>query len=477
MTAAPAGPVRAQGTTSGEPDVRRDRWTGEVIGELALGGAAEAVAAVDAAARADPDAFPADERSAVLARVSAALAVRADEFAALITAETGKPVTAARTEVARAVGTLAASAEEARRLPGERVPLEATAAGAGTLAVTVPVPRGVVAAVTPFNFPVNLVAHKVGPAIAAGCPVVLKPSDKAPLVAVRLVELFAEAGLPAGWLTLVHGPAEPVVGAWLEDDRVAVLNFTGSAAVGWSLKARSPRKVHILELGSATAMYVHRSADLDRAAADVVAAGYANSGQACISLQRLYVDAEVADDLLARVATTLREVPVGDPRDPATVVGPLVTLAAAERVAGRVQEAVAAGASVLVGSATPADVPDSGVLHPVLLADAPPGASVLREEVFGPVVTAVRVADAEEAVRAMNDSRFGLNASVYADDLGTALEVARTVEAGSVLVNVPPSFRADHMPYGGVKDSGQGREGVRYAVAELVDMKLIVLKA
>lgn len=440
---------------------------------MPVGGATEARAAVDRAYAALDRGLPVDIRSAVLARAADLLGARTDELATLIRQETGKPVTAALTEVGRAVTTLRYASEEARRLPGERVPLEAAAAGAGLLAVTIPEARGVVAAVTPFNFPVNLVVHKVAPAVAAGCPVVLKPSEKAPLTSLRLAGLLAEAGLPEGWLEVVHGPPEPIVHTWCDDDRVAVLTFTGSASVGWDLKARSPRKVHVLELGSTSAMYVHRTADLDLARQDAIAAGFGNSGQACISLQRLYVDEAVADDFLTALSRDVAQVRVGgDPSDPDVVVGPLITDVAAERVAAWVDEARADGADVRAGG-----VRAGAVMEPTLVVGARPESRLMQEEVFGPVISAVVVGGADEAMRQVNDSRFGLNSSVYTNDIGVAMRFARSVRSGTVLVNMPPSFRADHMPYGGVGDSGQGREGVRYTVAEMVEMKLVVLKA
>ncbi len=451
---------------------RTNRWTGEALAQIEVGGKEQARAAVDAAARALATGLPASERSAVLERVADAVERDTELFAQDISRESGKPISAARVEVGRAVGTLRYASEEARRLPGERVPLEASAAGDGTLALTVPHPRGVVAAITPFNFPLNLVAHKVGPALAAGCPVVLKPASVAGLVAVRLVETFERQGLPAGWLNLVNGPGAEVVDAWMDDDRVAVVNFTGSAAVGWSLKARSPRKLHILELGSSTAMYVHSAADLERAARDAVAAGFANSGQACISLQRLFVDDAVKDELVGHLTRAVAAVPAGDPSDERTVVGPLVTDGDAERVASWVDAAVAGGARVLVGGGH-----DHRSVAPTLVADPPADSALVSDEVFGPVVSVIGVRDLEDAIARVNDSRFGLNTSVYTADLATALAFADRVESGTVLVNVPPSFRADFMPYGGVKESGQGREGVRFAISELVEMKLVIIKS
>lgn len=450
----------------------RDRWTGDVLGTVAVGGAVHARLAVDAAAGALARPFDVPARSRVLGAVARAVADRSEEFAQAIVAETGKPVTAARGEVGRAVETLTWAAEEAKRITGEVVALDAVEAGAGTLAFTVAQPRGVVAAVTPFNFPLNLVLHKVAPALAAGNAVVLKPSDKAVLVAGMLVAAFEEAGLPAGRLNLVTGPPADIVDAWIDDPRVAVLTFTGSSRVGWELKARSPRKLHVLELGSNTAMVVRADADLPRAAADAVTAALSNSGQACVSLQRVYVERAVSAEFVTELASRLGEVAYGDPRLETTMVGPLITDEAAARLAATIQAAVDDGARVLAGGTVSGD----GVLAPTLLVDVDDKSRIVCDEAFGPVVSVIEVDSLDDALARVNASDYGLNTSVYTSDLASALRYAQTAEAGTVLVNMPPSFRADHMPYGGVKDSGQGTEGVRYAIEELLHHKLVVLK-
>lgn len=449
----------------------RDRWSDEVVGVVAVAGVEHAGQAVDAAAAALATSFPVPGRSEVLTATGTLLASRAEQFARTITAETGKPITAARTEVARALETLRYAAEESRRLPGEVVPLDAVAAGEGTFALTIPEPRGVVAAITPFNFPLNLLLHKVAPAIAAGCSVVLKPSDKGALVAGLVVEAFAEAGLPPGRLNLVTGPPGPVVDTWLADPRVAVVTFTGSSPVGWSIKERSPHKLHVLELGSNTAMVVADDADLDRAADDALVAALSNSGQACVSLQRLYVTAGAAPGLLERLAARFADVAVGNPHDASTLVGPMISPEATTGLHSAIQRAVSAGARVLAGGAV-----RDGVLQPTLLADVDPADDLVREEAFGPVLSVVVVDDLEAGTAAVNASEYALNTAVYTRDLAAAMLFSRRAEAGSVFVNMPPSFRADHMPYGGVKGSGQGTEGVRYAVHELLLHKLVVLK-
>lgn len=449
-----------------------DKWSQEALGTVAIAGVDDARDAVDAAAAAMEVGLPVHRRAEILATVSRLIADRSEQFAQLITAELGKPITASRGEVARAVLTTQISSEEAKRLPGELVPLDAAAAGADTIAFTIPVARGVVAAVTPFNFPLNLVMHKVGPALAAGCAVVLKPSDHAPLTAGLMVRLFEEAGLPAGLLNLVTGPPQEIVGAWQADDRVAVVTFTGSSVVGWALKAASPRKLHVLELGSNTAMVVAADADIAKAARAGVGASFAGSGQACVSLQRIYVDRAVADEYVAALTSIVDTLPFGDPRLDATVVGPLVTVDASERILAWIDRATASGARVVSGGTA-----ERGLLAPTVLIDMPADNPLVCEEAFGPVVSVIVVDSVAEAVAQVNASAYGLNTSIYTSDLATTMEYARKAQSGSVLVNMPPSFRTDHMPYGGVKGSGQGREGVRYAIEELVQQKLVVLHA
>ncbi|MCW2498972.1 MAG: aldehyde dehydrogenase family protein, partial [Frankiales bacterium] len=425
--------------------------------------------AVDAAVAAP--ALPAHERAAVLRRTAGLVLERAEQFAQTIRAEGGKPVTAARTEVARAVDTLQLAAEEARRLTGQSLPMDAVASGEGLLALTLPEPVGVVAAVTPFNFPLNLVAHKVAPAVAAGCPVLLKPSERTPFTAGLLVQAFADAGLPAGLLNLVTGDPAAIVGAWVEDPRTAVLTFTGSSAVGWALKERSPRKRHVLELGSNTAMVVAADADLPAAVEAAAIGAFSNSGQACISLQRVYAEEPVAEQFTELLAAAAAALASGDPGRAETVVGPLVSREATARVLAWVADAIARGGVLRTGGCAV-----DGVVLPTVLSGVPDDAPVVCQEVFGPVVTVNAVPDVRSAVRRVNSSPYGLNTSIFTRDLDTALGYARSAEAGTVLVNVAPSFRTEHMPYGGVKSSGQGREGVPYAVRALVEDKLVILR-
>lgn len=445
-------------------------YDGKTVGTFGIATAEDTTRAVDAAHRAFTEGLSPHLRAEALERARDVVERRYEEFARTLSLESGKPITAARQEIDRGLTTLRLSADEARRLPGEAVQLDGFATGAGLVAMTVPEPRGVVAAITPFNFPLNLVLHKVGPAIAAGCPVVLKPSERTPLTSGLLAEAFDEADLPAGWLNLVTGDPRVIVPILQADDRVEVLTFTGSSAVGWSLKAASPKKHHILELGSNTAMIVDEDADLDLAVSAAVAAGFGYAGQTCVSLQRLFVHEAVVEDFLPRFAAAAAELAVGNPLDEATMVGPLITPEATERVRTWIVDAVASGARVVTGG----DVRGT-VLAPTIVTDVEATSPLRCEEVFGPVVTVVPVKDVHEGISAANDSRFGLNAAVFTNNLANALAFTRHAQAGTVLVNLPPNYRSDQMPYGGVKDSGQGREGVKYAVAALIAPKLVVV--
>ena len=439
------------------------------VGTVAVASPEQAAEAVTAAKAAMLAGWPASARADLLLETNRLVAERAEDFAEQIRAEAGKPIAAARVEVSRAVTTLRVAGEEARRLPSETVQFDEVN-GVVPFGFTFPEPFGVVAAITPFNFPLNLVLHKVAPALAAGCAVVHKPSERTPLTAGLLAETLVEAGLPSGWYNLVTGNPAEIVGIWNDHPDIAVLTFTGSAEVGWQLKSASPRKRHILELGSNTAVLVAADADLTRAVDAVVTGGYTFSGQACISVQRVYVEEPVAKEFTDRLAAAVEMLTIGDTRNPETVVGPVVSEQARERLVEWIAEAVDGGARVATGGTL-----EGACLRPTVLADVPASARVVCEEVFGPVASIRTVKSVSEGIEEVNSARFGLNTSIFTSDLASALQFAREAEAGSVLVNITPSFRADHMPYGGVKDSGQGREGVKYAIAELLDQRLVVL--
>jgi len=449
----------------------RSPYSGEVVGRVAKAGAAESRRAVDAAEAAMREPLPAHERAAILDRVAGLLGPRGEEAAQLISAEAGKPLKAARVEAARAVSTFTFAAVEARKLAGETVPMDASQAGSGKLALTLRRPIGVVGAISPFNFPLNLVAHKLAPALAAGCAVVLKPASQTPFSALLLAELMTEAGLPPGWLNVLVGPASAIGDVLVEDERVRAITFTGSGEVGWKLAERAPRKRVKLELGNATPVLVEADADLEDVAKRLAANAFSFAGQSCISVQRIYVRREAYDDLVARFVPKVEALVVGDPADEATDVGPLIDRDARDRVLAWIEEARAAGAEVLTGGEL-----DGELLRPTVIAGAGPELKVSCEEVFGPLCTITPYDTLDEGIALANGTRYGLQAGIFTRDVKTALAAAERLEFGGVTVNEAPTFRADQMPYGGVKDSGNTREGPAYAVRELTEDRLVVLE-
>ncbi len=449
----------------------RSPYDGDLVGRVPQAGAEEARRAVDAAARALDQPLPAHERAAILDRVAALLAERTDEIAGTISAEAGKPLKAARVEASRAVSTYTMAAVEARKLAGDVVPMDASPAGVGKLAVTLRRPIGVVGAISPFNFPLNLVAHKIAPALAAGCSVVLKPASQTPLSALLLAELETEGGLPAGWLNVVCGPASEIGDVLVGDERVKLISFTGSASVGWGLRERAPRKRVNLELGNATPVIVAADADLEDAATRLAANAFSFAGQSCISVQRIYVERPAYDDFVGRFVPKVEALKVGDPADEETDVGPLISEKDRDRVLDWIGEASSQGATVLTGGAL-----EGELLRPTVIADAPREAKVSCEEVFGPLCTVAPYDTLEEALELANGTRFGLQAGVFTRDVKRAFEAAQGLEFGGVTVNEAPTFRADQMPYGGVKDSGNTREGPAYAVREMTEERVVVLQ-
>jgi acyl-CoA reductase-like NAD-dependent aldehyde dehydrogenase len=448
----------------------RSPYSGEVVGRVAKAGAAETTQAIDAAGDAMRQSLPAHKRAEILVRVAGALGRRHDEVARLISDEAGKPMKAARAEARRAMSTYTFAAVEARKLAGEMVPMDAAQAGEGKLAFTLRRPIGVVGAISPFNFPLNLVAHKLAPALAAGCAVVLKPASQTPLSALLLAELEEEAGLPSGWLNVVVGPSSEIGDVLLEDERVKAITFTGSGAVGWKLKERAPKKKVNLELGNATPVIVAADADLDAAAAAMAANSFSFAGQSCISVQRIYVERAVYDDFLQRFLPAVESLTVGDPADEDTDVGPVIDADAKERILDWIEEARSGGAAVLAGGEE-----RDGLILPTVIGNAAPELKVSCDEVFGPVVTVNTVDSLDEAIELANATRYGLQAGIFTSRLETALRAAHELDFGGVTVNEAPTFRSDQMPYGGVKDSGNTREGPHYAVRELTEEHLVVL--
>jgi len=445
-------------------------YSGEPVGRVAKAGAREARRAIDGAETAMREPLPAHKRAEILVRVAGYLGKRHDEVARTISDEAGKPMKAARVEARRAMSTYTFAAVEARKLAGEVVPMDASQAGEGKLAFTLRPPIGVVGAISPFNFPLNLVAHKLAPALAAGCAVVLKPASQTPLSALLLAELETEAGLPPGWVNVLVGPASEIGDVLVEDERVKAITFTGSGPVGWKIAERAPRKRVNLELGNATPVIVTADADIELAAKAMAANAFSFAGQSCISVQRIYVEAPAYDHFVELFVPRVDELKLGDPADEETDVGPVIDEDARERILSWIEEARAGGARVLAGGDT-----DGELIRPTVLADAAPELKVSCEEVFGPVCTVNSVGSVDEAIELANGTRYGLQAGIFTADIKTALRTAQELEFGGVTINEAPTFRADQMPYGGVKDSGNTREGPAYAVRALTEERLVVI--
>jgi acyl-CoA reductase-like NAD-dependent aldehyde dehydrogenase len=408
-------------------------------------------------------------RYEILARTSDLIAERRDEFAELIVAEAGKPLRDARGEVARAINTIRLCAEEAKRIGGEVIPFDATPGSEHRVGFTLPVPVGPVCAITPFNAPLNQMNHKVPTAIAAGCPVVLKPAEVTPLSAIKLVQTLAEAGLPAGWVNLVLGDAR-VGQQLLEDERFAAYSFTGSVAVGRHIRQTVGLRRTVLELGNNSPNIVHRDADLDLAAAGITASGFAYAGQLCISAQRVLVHREVHATFVERLAERARALRVGDPSLETTDVGPMIDEVAAARAEGLIRQTVAAGATVAVGGTR-----QGRLVAPTVLDGVTPEMTVACYEAFAPILAVMPYDTLEQAVEIANGTEYGLQAAVFTESLDVAMFLARGLDVGGVMVNEGSHFRIDQMPFGGVKNSGMGREGVRYAVEEFTDQRLVAL--
>jgi acyl-CoA reductase-like NAD-dependent aldehyde dehydrogenase len=446
-------------------------YDGRVVGTVAYGGAADARKAIDAAARALAEPLPAHRRAAILDGVADLIRERRDQFARTIAEEAGKPIATAGIEVDRAVQTITFSSLEARRLSGEMVGMDAHPAGEGKLGFILRNPIGIVAAISPFNFPLNLVAHKVGPAFAAGCPVVLKPAGATPLSALLLAQAFQDAGQPDGWLNVIVGRSSEIGDVLTEDERIRMITFTGSSAVGWGIRGRANKKKVSLELGNATPVIVLADADLDKAATAIAMNGYAFAGQSCISVQRVYVEDSVHDQLVEKLVPKVEALKVGDPLDPDTQVGPVIDQDNRDRISGWIDEAVEDGATLLAGGA----VDDQGLLRPTLLGDVRLDMKVACNEVFGPVVTVSRVAGLDEGIAQANGTDYGLQAGIFTQDISKALRAAEQLDFGGVTINEAPTFRADQMPYGGVKESGNTREGPRFAVQEMTEPRIVVV--
>lgn len=428
----------------------------------------EAVAAAVAAFE-ETRRLPAYERGRILREISAGIKERREELGRLIALEAGKPIRDALTEVDRAVLTFRLGAEEAERMYGELIPLDLMASSKGRVGITRRFPVGPVLGISPFNFPLNLAAHKLAPAIAAGCSIVLKPPSKDPLTMLTVAEIIERTGLPAGAVSIL--PMSRELGDRLvADPRFKLLSFTGSPSVGWRMKERAGKKKVVLELGGNAGVIVDASADLDWAVKRILVGAFTYAGQVCISVQRIFVHESVWQPFMDRFLAGAAALKVGDPLDPATDLGPMVDRAAAERTQRWVDEAVAMGGKVLLGGRA-----DGAYFPPTVLVETPVTAQVCSNEAFAPLVVAFPFSDFDAAIRAVNDSSFGLQTGVFTNDLDHAWRAFGELEVGGVIVNDIPTYRIDHMPYGGVKDSGLGREGLRWAIEDMTELRLMVL--
>ena len=451
----------------------RSPYDNSLVGKIPACTAADvdrAVAVARAALQAGP--MPLWRRAQILDIAAARLTERREEFAQIISRESAKPIKTARVEAERAAGTFLFAAAEARKLAGEMIPLDALPSGEGKFGFTLRVPIGVVGAIAPFNFPLNLVVHKVAPAIAAGCPVVLKPASQTPFSSIALAEmLIDECGLPADYLQVVTGGGSTVGNAVVDHPDIALITFTGSPDVGWGIRSRAPRKRVGLELGNNAPVIIEADGNWLQAADKIRMAGFSHAGQSCISTQRIFVHSSIAarftDALSERVATLV----VGDPADEATDVSALISISERDRVKSWIDEAVTQGAQLVSGGV----IGDDGVLRPTILVNVSHDMKVCAGEVFGPVVAIAAYDDLDEALRLANDSAFGLQAAIFTSDIGKGLKAIRTLDFGGVLVNEVPTWRADQQPYGGLRDSGNTREGPAFSVKEMTEIRMVVI--
>ncbi len=457
--------------TEGELHEVRAPFDREVVGTVVYGTRAHAEAAIAAAVKAFETTrrLPAYERQRVCRAVADALIARKDEFATTLAREAGKPMKQARAEADRAISTFAIAAEEATRITGEVLPLDTAPAAASRWGIVKRFPLGAISAITPFNFPLNLVAHKVAPAIACGCTMVLKPPPQDPLSALMLAEVVQQAGWPDGALnvlTLSNEDAEPLV----TDERIKLFTFTGSTAAGWALKYKAGKKRVVLELGGNAGCIVHGDADLKHAADRCVAGGFGYAGQTCISVQRIFVERKAMDEFTQHLVAGARKLKLGDPLDATTDVGPMIRESDAIRAAEWIDEAVRGGAKLLCGGRR-----KGSFVEPAVLTHTQPGMRVNCLEVFAPVVTVEPYDDFDEALRRVNDSPWGLQAGLFTRDARLIFRAFEELQVGGVMAGEIPTWRLDQMPYGGPKDSGLGREGLKYAIEEMTERKLLVM--
>ncbi len=449
----------------------RSPYDGTLVARVAQGRKQHAEAAIAAAVKAfgTTRRLPAFERQRILRQIVAFMIERKEEFARTLAQEAGKPIRAARTEIERSIFTFTVAAEESTRIHGEYLPLDWQEFTAGRWGIVRRFPIGPIAGITPFNFPLNLVAHKVAPAIAAGCPIVLKPAPQTPLCSLLLAECVQQAGWPDGGLSVLPLSNEDA-GLLVTDERIKLISFTGSVPVGWDIKRRAGKKKVVLELGGNAAVLVHSDADVSYAAERCVVGGFAYAGQTCISVQRILVEQSVYGKFTDLLIEAVKQLKTGDPMDESTDVGPLIRESDAIRTTAWIDEAVRAGARLLCGGRR-----THNIVEPTILTGTKPDMKVNCQEIFGPVVTVEPYQNFDQALRQVNSSIYGMQAGIFTRDAKLLFQAYEELEVGGVIAGDVPSFRIDHMPYGGVKDSGLGREGLRYAIEEMTEPKLLVM--
>lgn len=451
----------------------KNKYNGQVIATVSTARHEDLDAAIAAAERAEESMaeMPAYRRAEILLRTAALIRERSDDLAKTIAAEAGKALKFSRAEVERAISTFTIASEEAKRLHGETIPLDAVPAGEGYFGFWTRRPVGVIAAISPFNFPLNLVAHKVAPAIASGNTLVLKPASTTPLSALKLCEILLEAGLPRGAINFIVGPGR-TVGEWLvTDPRVDKITFTGSPEVGRHILSVAGIKKVTLELGNTSPVVVAPDADLDFVAKRCAVGAYYNSGQVCISVQRIYSEKQVYEPFSEKFVKATQAMVVGDPLDERVDVGPMIDLTEVDRIESWVNEAKTAGAKVLTGGKR-----EGAVYYPTVLSQVDDQMKVVAEEAFAPVASVISSDDFESALEQANDTKYGLQVGVFTKDVDRVFKAVRKLNFGGVIINDTPSFRADHMPYGGNRQSGLGREGVRFAMEDMTNIQMVAIR-
>ena len=456
-----------------EYQILKSPYTGKVIAEIPSASKEDVEAALGAAVSAKKamKQMPAHQRAEILENVAKLIEENREKCVRTIAEEAAKPIQAARGEVARTIMTYKFASEEARRLPNEVVNMDAAPGGEGRIAYTLREPGGVVAAITPFNFPMNLVAHKLGPAIAAGNPVVLKPASQTPMSAYLIAEFFDKAGLPKGALNVITGKGSVIGDLLVTDPRTNIITFTGSPEVGISIKNKAGLKKVTLELGSNSAVIIDKDVVLDDIIDRLVIGGFTYQGQVCISLQRIYVDDSLKTELVSKMKERTRKLVRGNPLDETTDISALISGGDMDRVLSWIEEAKNRGAKLVIGGEG-----KDNIVEPTILEDVAPDLKVSCQEVFGPVVIVNGFTSWDQAIDMVNDSEFGLQAGVFTQNLAKAFKASEDLEVGGVMINDIPTFRVDHMPYGGVKNSGSGREGIKYAIEEMTEIKLVSFK-